>query len=216
MPFYLGVVMKKDVFETMAKVKVVPVIKIDDLKNTLPLIDALVAGGLPIAEITFRSPVAAEAIKIVAKERPDVLTLAGTVLTLEQAEKAVNSGASAIVAPGYYPELGEWCAKKGVPYCPGVNSPSQMELALRNGLEVVKFFPAEQSGGAGFIKAVGAVYPLKFMPTGGVTQKNIKDYLALKNVLCCGGSWMVKADLINEGKFDEITRLTKEAMSLVK
>ncbi len=208
--------MSKDVFETMAKVKVVPVIKIDDLDNTLPLIDALLAGGLNIAEITFRSPVAADAIKIVAKKRPEVLTLAGTVLTLEQAQKAVEAGASAIVAPGYYPELGEWCAKKGIPYCPGVNSPSQMELALRNGLTHVKFFPAEQSGGAAFIKSVGAVYPLKFMPTGGVSQKNIKDYLALKNVFCCGGSWMVKGDLIAEKKFDEITRLTKEALELVK
>lgn len=208
--------MAKDVFETMAKVKVVPVIKIDDLKNTLPLIDALVAGGLPIAEITFRSPVAAESIKIVSKERPEVLTLAGTVLSLEQAQQALDAGASAIVAPGYYQELGKWCAEKGIPFCPGVNSPSQMELALRNGLKAVKFFPAEQSGGADFLKAVSAVYPLKFMPTGGINQKNIKDYLALKNVFCCGGSWMVKADLINEGKFDEITRLTKEALELVK
>lgn len=208
--------MAKDVFETMSKVKVVPVIKIDDLKNTLPLIDALVAGGLPIAEITFRSPVAAEAIKIVSKERPEVLTLAGTVLSLEQAQQALDAGASAIVAPGYYQELGKWCAEKGIPFCPGVNSPSQMELALRNGLKAVKFFPAEQSGGADFLKAVSAVYPLKFMPTGGINQKNIKDYLALKNVFCCGGSWMVKADLINEGKFDEITRLTKEALELVK
>ena len=208
--------MAKDVFETMAKVKVVPVIKIDDLKNTLPLIDALVAGGLPIAEITFRSPVAAEAIQIVSKERPEVLTLAGTVLSLEQAQQALDAGASAIVAPGYYQELGKWCAEKGIPFCPGVNSPSQMELALRNGLKAVKFFPAEQSGGADFLKAVSAVYPLKFMPTGGINQKNIKDYLALKNVFCCGGSWMVKADLINEGKFDEITRLTKEALELVK
>ena len=208
--------MAKDVFETMAKVKVVPFIKIDDLKNTLPLIDALVAGGLPIAEITFRSPVAAEAIKIVSKERPEVLTLAGTVLSLEQAQQALDAGASAIVAPGYYQELGKWCAEKGIPFCPGVNSPSQMELALRNGLKAVKFFPAEQSGGADFLKAVSAVYPLKFMPTGGINQKNIKDYLALKNVFCCGGSWMVKADLINEGKFDEITRLTKEALELVK
>ena len=208
--------MAKDVFETMAKVKVVPVIKIDDLKNTLPLIDALVAGGLPIAEITFRSPVAAEAIKSVSKERPEVLTLAGTVLSLEQAQQALDAGASAIVAPGYYQELGKWCAEKGIPFCPGVNSPSQMELALRNGLKAVKFFPAEQSGGADFLKAVSAVYPLKFMPTGGINQKNIKDYLALKNVFCCGGSWMVKADLINEGKFDEITRLTKEALELVK
>ena len=208
--------MAKDVFETMAKVKVVPVIKIDDLKNTLPLIDALVAGGLPIAEITFRSPVAAEAIKIVSKERPEVLTLAGTVLSLEQAQQALDAGASAIVAPGYYQELGKWCAEKGIPFCPGVNSPSQMELALRNGLKAVKFFPAEQSGGADFLKAVSAVYPLKFMPTGGINQKNIKDYLALKNVFCCGGSWMVKADLINEGKFDEITRLTKESLELVK
>ena len=208
--------MAKDVFETMAKVKVVPVIKIDDLKNTLPLIDALVAGGLPIAEITFRSPVAAEAIKIVSKERPEVLTLAGTVLSLEQAQQALDAGASAIVAPGYYQELGKWCAEKGIPFCPGVNSPSQMELALRNGLKAVKFFPAEQSGGADFLKAVSAVYPLKFMPTGGINQKNIKDYLALKNVFCCGGSWMVKADLINEGKFDEITRLSKEALELVK
>ena len=154
--------MAKDVFETMAKVKVVPVIKIDDLENTLPLIDALVAGGLPIAEITFRSAVAAEAIKIVSKERPEVLTLAGTVLSLEQAQQALDAGASAIVAPGYYQELGKWCAEKGIPFCPGVNSPSQMELALRNGLKAVKFFPAEQSGGADFLKAVSAVYPLKF------------------------------------------------------
>jgi 2-dehydro-3-deoxyphosphogluconate aldolase/(4S)-4-hydroxy-2-oxoglutarate aldolase len=208
--------MSKEIERIMSDLKIVPVIKINDVKDTLPLMDALIAGGLPIAEITFRTDAAPEAIALVAKERPDMIVGAGTVLTLEQAQKAVDAGASFIVAPGFNPELVDWCLERNIPIVPGVNSPSQMEEGLRKGLKIMKFFPAEASGGVAMLKAVGSVYPIKFMPTGGVTPQNIKEYLSLTNVICCGGTWMVNNDLIKAGKFAEIEQLTKEALELVK
>jgi 2-dehydro-3-deoxyphosphogluconate aldolase/(4S)-4-hydroxy-2-oxoglutarate aldolase len=208
--------MSKEIEKIMSDLKIVPVIKITDVKDTLPLMDALIAGGLPIAEITFRTDAAPEAIALVAKERPDMVVGAGTVLTLEQAQKAVDAGASFIVAPGFNPELVDWCLERNIPIVPGVNSPSQMEEGLRKGLKIMKFFPAEASGGVAMLKAVGSVYPIKFMPTGGVTPQNIKEYLSLPNVICCGGTWMVNNDLIKAGKFSEIAQLTREALELVK
>ncbi|MDA3835386.1 MAG: bifunctional 4-hydroxy-2-oxoglutarate aldolase/2-dehydro-3-deoxy-phosphogluconate aldolase [Spirochaetales bacterium] len=198
------------------KAKVVPVIKLEKAKDALPLMDALQSGGLPIAEITFRTSAAAQAISLVRKHRPEIFLGAGTVLTLEQAQEAVDAGAAFIVSPGFNPELVHWCIKGNIPIVPGVNSPTQVEMGLRKGLKVLKFFPAEASGGIAMLKALGSVYEVEFMPTGGISQKNILSYLALPSVIACGGTWMVKADLISSGNYEEITKITREAVELVK
>ena len=193
---------------------IVPVVKIDDPAKAVPLAQALKAGGLPCAEITFRTAAAKEAMERINKEVPDVLMGAGTVLTTEQVDRAVSSGAKYIVSPGFNPATVDYCVKKGIPIVPGCSTPSDMERAIEAGLEVVKFFPAEESGGLSYIKAVSAPFPmLKFIPTGGINADNLNTYLSFEKILACGGSWMVKADLINEDKFDEITRLTREAIN---
>ena len=193
---------------------IVPVVKIDDPAKAVPLARALKAGGLPSAEITFRTAGAKEAIENINRELPDILIGAGTVLTTEQVDRAVTSGAKYIVSPGLNPSVVAYCLKKGIPIIPGCSNPSDMELAIEAGLEVVKFFPAEESGGLNYIKAVSAPFPmLKFIPTGGINADNLNTYLSFDRILACGGSWMVKADLINEGRFDEISRLTKEAIN---
>jgi 2-dehydro-3-deoxyphosphogluconate aldolase/(4S)-4-hydroxy-2-oxoglutarate aldolase len=208
--------MDKNLTEIIGSVKLVPVIKLNDPKDAIPLVDALVAGGLSVAEITFRTAAAPEAIALVRKERPDVLVGAGTVLTIEQAQKAIDSGASFVVSPGFNPTVVDYCIEKGMPVFPGVTSPTEVEMGLARGLKVLKFFPAEASGGVAMLKALGAVYEVRFMPTGGVSDKNVLSYLALKNVIACGGSWMVKPELIEAGKFDEITEITRKAVELVK
>ena len=208
--------MDKNLTEIIGSVKLVPVIKLNDPKDAIPLVDALVAGGLSVAEITFRTAAAPEAIALVRKERPDVLVGAGTVLTIEQAQKAIDSGASFVVSPGFNPSVVDYCIEKGMPVFPGVTSPTEVEMGLARGLKVLKFFPAEASGGVAMLKALGAVYEVRFMPTGGVSDKNVLSYLALKNVIACGGSWMVKPELIEAGKFDEITEITRKAVELVK
>ncbi|MCL2056832.1 MAG: bifunctional 4-hydroxy-2-oxoglutarate aldolase/2-dehydro-3-deoxy-phosphogluconate aldolase [Oscillospiraceae bacterium] len=201
------------VLEQISKIAIVPVIKIDDVEKAVPLAKALAAGGIPCAEITFRTAEGEEAIRRIAKELPDILLGAGTVLTKAQVDKAIDAGAKFIVSPGLNPEVVAYCAEKGIPITPGCANPSDIEQALAFGLEVVKFFPAEQAGGLDYIKAVSAPYPsLKFMPTGGINAANITKYLAFEKILACGGSWMVPADLISAGKFDEITRLSKEAV----
>lgn len=208
--------MDKNLTEIIANVKLVPVIKLNDPKDAIPLVDALVAGGLSVAEITFRTAAAPEAIASVRKERPDVLVGAGTVLTIEQAQKAIDSGASFVVSPGFNPTVVDYCIEKGMPVFPGVTSPTEVEMGLARGLKVLKFFPAEASGGVAMLKALSAVYEVRFMPTGGVSDKNVLSYLALKNVIACGGSWMVKPELIEAGRFDEITEITRKAVELVK
>ncbi|WP_422480098.1 bifunctional 4-hydroxy-2-oxoglutarate aldolase/2-dehydro-3-deoxy-phosphogluconate aldolase [Pleomorphochaeta sp. DL1XJH-081] len=208
--------MDKNLTEIIGSVKLVPVIKLNDPKDAIPLVDALVAGGLSVAEITFRTAAAPEAIALVRKERPDVLVGAGTVLTIEQAQKAIDSGASFVVSPGFNPTVVDYCIEKGMPVFPGVTSPTEVEMGLARGLKVLKFFPAEASGGVAMLKALGAVYEVRFMPTGGVSDKNVLSYLALKNVIACGGSWMVSPELIESGKFDEITEITRKAVELVK
>lgn len=208
--------MDKNLTEIIANVKLVPVIKLNDPKDAIPLVDALVAGGLSVAEITFRTAAAPEAIALVRKERPDVLVGAGTVLTIEQAQKAIDSGASFVVSPGFNPSVVDYCIEKGMPVFPGVTSPTEVEMGLARGLKVLKFFPAEASGGVAMLKALSAVYEVRFMPTGGVSDKNVLSYLALKNVIACGGSWMVKPELIEAGRFDEITEITRKAVELVK
>ncbi len=206
-----------EVLEQFAKYGVVPVVVLDDAKDALPLADALLEGGLPLAEVTFRTDAAEESIRQMTKQHPEMLIGAGTVLSAEQANRAVSAGAKFIVSPGTNPEVVEFCLDNNIPVTPGVCTPSEVEAGLGFGLDVLKFFPAEQAGGVAFIKALSAPYRnVKFMPTGGISPSNLKDYLACPAVLACGGSWMVKGQLIKDGNFTEITRLCKEARSLVK
>ncbi len=205
-----------DIFETIGRIKLVPVVKIDDAKDAPALGKALCDGGLPIAEVTFRTAAAEEAIRLMVQENSGMLIGAGTVLTVENAKKAIDAGAAFIVSPGFNPEVVDFCISQGMPVTPGVTNPTQVEMGLSRGLKVLKFFPAEAAGGLKMLKAMGAVYDVKFMPTGGINASNLKEYLAYDKILACGGSWMVKADLISSGNFAEITRLTKEAMELTK
>ena len=196
------------VFDRLSEEKIVPVIKLKTPDSAVPLAEALAAGGINVAEVTFRTDAAAESIKRIRKEFPEMLVGAGTVLTLENAKKAEDAGAAFIVAPGFNPRIVEFCQSRNIPVVPGVNSPTQVELAMEMGLDVLKFFPAEISGGIPMLKTLGSVYTVRFMPTGGLNEANFLDYLKLPNVLACGGSWMVKGDLIESGRYDEITRLS--------
>lgn len=196
---------------------VVPVVVLKKAEDAIPLADALYAGGLSCAEVTFRTEAAEESIKLMSEKYPDMLVGAGTVLTIEQVDRAVAAGAKFIVSPGFDPEIVDYCIKKSIPVFPGCVTPSEVAQAVKRGLKVIKFFPAEQAGGVAMIKAMGAPYGMvKFMPTGGISAKNLAEYLSCSNIVCCGGSWMVKGDLIAAGKFDEIIKLTKEAVELVK
>ena len=207
----------KSIEEKFEELKVVPVVVLDDVKDAAPLAKALVEGGLPCAEVTFRTEAAAESIHIMAEAYPDMLVGAGTVLTTEQVDRAVEAGAKFIVSPGFDPEIVDYCIEKNIPVFPGCISPSEVAQAVKRGLKVVKFFPAEQSGGLAMIKAMAAPYNmLKFMPTGGINTKNLKDYLACDKILCCGGSWMVKGDMIKAGEFEKIKKLTREAKELAE
>ncbi|MBP5249810.1 MAG: bifunctional 4-hydroxy-2-oxoglutarate aldolase/2-dehydro-3-deoxy-phosphogluconate aldolase [Lachnospiraceae bacterium] len=201
------------IIEQFSKLGIIPVVVLNDAKDAAPLAKALCEGGLPVAEVTFRTDAAEESIRIMSKEFPEMLVGAGTVLTTEQVDRAVNAGAKFIVSPGLNPKVVRYCQEKGVPITPGTSSPTDIEAALELGLDVVKFFPAEQSGGIAKIKAMAAPYTnVRFMPTGGVNAANLKDYLDFPKIVACGGSWMVKGDLIKEGNFDEIKRLTREAV----
>ena len=196
---------------------VVPVVVLDDVKDALPLAKALTEGGLPCAEVTFRIEAAEESIKVMAEAYPDMVVGAGTVLTIEQVDAAVKAGAKFIVSPGFDPEIVDYCLEKEIPIFPGCVTPSEVAQAVKRGLKVVKFFPAEPAGGVAMIKAMAAPYhQLRFMPTGGIGTQNLKDYLEFNKIICCGGSWMVKADLIKNGEFDKICKLTKEAKALAK
>lgn len=202
-----------EVLETIHRIGLIPVVVLEDAKDALPLAKALCEGGLPCAEVTFRTAAAEESIRIMSREFPQMLIGAGTVLTTEQVDRALDAGARFIVSPGLNPRVVEHCLKKGVAVTPGTSSPSDVEAAMGMGLEVVKFFPAEASGGLKMIKAMAAPYTkMKFMPTGGISIDNLNSYLSFSRILACGGSWMVKGDLIREGRFEEITRLTREAV----
>lgn len=206
--------------ETLIKIQetgIVPVVVLEDAKDAAPLAKALSDGGLPCAEVTFRTAAAEEAIRIMVKEFPQMLVGAGTVLTTEQVDRAVGAGAKFIVSPGLNPRIVKYCVEKGILIVPGCSNPSDVEQALENGLGVVKFFPAEQAGGLPMIKAMAAPYVgVKFMPTGGINAKNVRDYLAYDRILACGGSWMVKGDLVKAGDFAKITELAKEAAKIVQ
>lgn len=201
------------VLEKIQKIGIVPVVVLNDAKDAAPLAKALCEGGLPCAEVTFRTEAAEESIRIMRREFPDMLVGAGTVLTTEQVDRAVEAGAKFIVSPGLNPKVVRHCMEKGVPITPGTSNPSDVEQAIELGLEVVKFFPAEAAGGLNMIQSMAAPYTkMRFMPTGGINASNVNHYLAFSKILACGGSWMVKGDLIEAGKFDEIAKLTKEAV----
>ena len=201
-----------EVLQRLSRTGIVPVIAIDDAEKAVPLARALTAGGLPAAEVTFRTAAGEEAIRRIARECPEVLVGAGSVLNLEQCGRALAAGARFIVSPGYNETLVNYCVEKGVPVLPGCANASDMTRAVNAGLKLVKFFPAEQSGGVSFLKALAPVFPLDFMPTGGVNTKNLMDYLSFDRVAACGGTWMVKKDLISGGQWDEITRISREAV----
>lgn len=204
------------VAEKIAELGVVPVVVLEDAKDAAPLAKALVEGGLPCAEVTFRTAAAEESIKLMTAEYPDMFVGAGTVLTIDQVDRAVAAGSKFIVSPGFDPEIVDYCLEKEIPVFPGCITPSEVAQAVKRGLKVVKFFPAEQFGGVATIKAMAAPYVgLKFMPTGGVNAKNLESYLGCDKIIACGGSWMVKGDLVKAGKFDEIKDLTAEAVKLV-
>ena len=194
---------------------VVPVVVLEDAKDALPLAEALTEGGLPCAEVTFRTEAAEESIRLMSEKYPEMLVGAGTVLTVDQVDRAVAAGAKFIVSPGFDPEIVDYCLEKKIPVFPGCITPSEVAQAVKRGLKVVKFFPAEQAGGVAMIKAMAAPYTMvKFMPTGGISAKNLKEYLECDKIICCGGSWMVKGDLIRNGEFDKIRELSKEAVTL--
>lgn len=199
--------------EKLSLAGLVPVIAIDDANDAVPLCKALADGGLPVAEITFRTAAAEEAIRRVHEALPDILLCAGTVLTTDQVDRAINAGASAIVSPGLNPEVVRYCISRNIPVCPGTANPSDLEVALSLGLKAVKVFPAEAIGGIKLIKSMSAPYgDLRFMPTGGINENNMLDYLAFDKILCCGGSWMVPKDAITAHDWDRITSLTRSAV----
>ena len=205
------------ILEEIGLYKIIPVIIIDEVENSIPLASALIDGGLPIAEITFRTKAAKESIEKIAKEFPKMLLGAGTVLSVDQVKSAVDAGAKFIVSPGLNPKVVEYCLTNNIPITPGIATPTEVERALELNLDVVKFFPAEALGGLNYLKAISAPYEnLKFIPTGGIDEKNLQSYLQFPKVLACGGTWMVKNDLINNKKFNEIKSLSAAALSITK
>ena len=205
-----------DVFEKIKEFKIIPVATVNNLNDAIPLGKALIEAGLPVLEITFRTEVAAESIKKLMKDLPNLFIGAGTVLQVDQVKKAVNAGALFIVTPGFNPKVVDYCVEQKIPIIPGVNTPTMVEWALDRGIKVVKFFPADLSGGPRMLKSLAGPYPgMRFIPTGGINNNSLNIYLELPNVIACGGSWIVRKDLISEGKFEEIKNLTRKALSLI-
>ena len=204
-----------EILEKIGKTAIVPVVLLENAKDAKPLARALCDGGLPCAEVTFRTEAAEEGIRVMAEEFPQMLVGAGTVLTTDQADRAIAAGAKFIVSPGLNPRVVKHCLEKGITMLPGTATPSDVERAMEFGLDAVKFFPAEAAGGQAMMQAMAAPYiNMKFMPTGGINEKNLRSYLDFPRVLACGGSWMVKGELIRAGKFDEIRELTRKAVEL--
>lgn len=202
------------VLEQIGAYGIVPVVVVNKIEDARPLAKALCDGGLPVAEVTFRTACAKEAISIMSKEYPEMLVGAGTVLTTEQVDEAVEAGAKFIVSPGLNPKVVKYCVEKGIPVTPGCANPSDVEQAIELGLNVVKIFPAEAVGGIKLIKSMAGPYTqMKFMPTGGINAKNLNDYLSFDRIIACGGSWMVDSKLVAAGEFDKITEMTKEAVT---
>lgn len=196
---------------------VIPVVVLENAEDAKPLAEALVKGGLPVAEVTFRTAAAKESIRIMTENYPEMLVGAGTVLSVSQVDEAMEAGAKFIVTPGFDEEVVDYCLSKDIPVFPGVITPTEVTMAVKKGLKVVKFFPASQFGGLKTIKALSAPFGMvKFMPTGGIDASNLSEYLSSDKIVACGGSWMVKGDLVKAKEFDKIEALTKEAVELVK
>ncbi|NOH93209.1 bifunctional 4-hydroxy-2-oxoglutarate aldolase/2-dehydro-3-deoxy-phosphogluconate aldolase [Vibrio sp. AIC-3] len=199
----------KTIEQRLRDIRIVPVIAINDIAQAVPLAKVLVENGLPCAEVTFRTEAAAESIRLMREAYPELLIGAGTVLTIEQVDTAINAGVDFIVSPGLNPTTVKYCQQRGVTIVPGVSNPSLVEQAMEMGLKTLKFFPAEPSGGVAMLKALTAVYPVNFMPTGGVSPANVESYLALKSVVACGGTWMVPTDKMDKGDWDGIAELVR-------
>ena len=204
------------IYEKIESHRLVPVVALNDVSDAVKLADALIAGGLPVAEVTFRTSAAEEAIRLINKERPEMLVGAGTVTNVKQALAAINAGAQFLVTPGFSDEITDSAIEHGVPIFPGVCTPTEIMKTLRYELPVLKFFPASQYGGLGTLKALNGPFPnIRFMPTGGINKDNVTEYLKYHGVIACGGSWMVSSKLISEGNFGKITELTREAVALI-
>ena len=204
-----------NIYQTFEQVGIVPVVVLDDAKDAVPLANALLAGGVNVCEVTFRTDAAEESIRLIAKEVPDMLVGAGTVLSVEQAERAVEAGAKFIVSPGFDLDVVNKAKELGVAMFPGTITPTEVTMAIKAGLDVVKFFPAGNFGGLKTLKSLAAPFTqMRFMPTGGVNANNLKEFLEFDRVVAVGGSWICNKKLVNEGKFEEITRLTKEARNI--
>jgi len=206
-----------DIPERVRQIGIIPVVSLPKLEHALPLAESLIAGGLPCAEVTFRTAAAADAIEQIAKRFPELFLGAGTVLTTEQAQRALDCGAQFLVSPGTNPVTVDYCLSKGATIFPGVCTPTEIEMSLAKGLDVLKFFPAEPAGGVNFLKAICAPYgQVKFIPTGGIDTKTLGDYLALPQVLACGGSWMVRPEWFEAGEFEKVKLKASEAVALVR
>jgi len=206
-----------EIVEQLGQIGIIPVVAIDDAETAVSLGQALLAGGLPCAEITFRTAAAADAIQKISAALPDILVGAGTVLTVNQAEQAAAAGAKFIVTPGFDAKVVDWCQANNMPITPGVMTPTDINQAIAKGLNILKFFPAEVAGGVKALKAIGGPYVgIKFIPTGGISANNLADYLSLPMVHACGGSFMVKKQLIADGQFETITHLAQTAVDIVK
>lgn len=206
-----------EVLKKIQEIGILPVVVLEDAKDAKPLANALCEGGLPLAEVTFRTSAAKESIEIMSSQFPDMLVGAGTVLSVEQVKEAVKAGAKFIVSPGFDDEVVNYCLENNIPVTPGTCTPSDVQKCYKLGLEVVKFFPAEPSGGLNMIKAIAAPYTtIKFIPTGGIDLNNMSNYLSYEKIFAIGGSWMVKGSLVKNGEFDKIKQMTKEAVERVK
>lgn len=199
----------KTIEQRLKEIKIVPVIAINSADQALPLAKVLMENGLPCAEVTFRTEAAVESIRLMREAYPEMLIGAGTVLTAAQVDQAIDAGVDFVVSPGFNPTTVKYCQQRNMPIIPGVNNPSLVEQAMEMGLKTLKFFPAEPSGGISMLKALTAVYPVSFMPTGGVSPSNVNDYLAIKSVVACGGTWMVPTDLMDKGDWNSIAELIK-------
>ena len=203
------------VVETLARLRLIPMVVTDHADHAATFGDMLVTGGLPVAEVTFRTPAAEQAVRILSK-RGDLLVGAGTILTTQQADRAIDAGAQFLVSPGTNPEVVEHVVMRGVPIVPGVATPSEIEQAIVLGATALKFFPAETMGGVAALKAFAGPYPeARFIPTGGITPEMLPSYLRLKNVIACGGSWLAPRDLLAAGRFDAVAALIEQAVKLL-
>jgi 2-dehydro-3-deoxyphosphogluconate aldolase / (4S)-4-hydroxy-2-oxoglutarate aldolase len=205
----------KTLEDKLADIKIMPIIAIDNADKAVQLSKVLIENGMPCAEVTFRTSAAAQTIKNMRSAYPDMLICSGTVLTTKQVDQSIDAGVDFIVSPGLNPNIVRYCQEKGIAIIPGINSPSLIEQAMDLGLTTLKFFPAEPSGGVAMLKSLTSVYPVKIMPTGGITPKNLHSYLDIPAVFACGGTWMIPKDLINNDKWEDLGVLVKEAVSLV-